>query len=91
MHYSSLQQACTIIATLDAEKVFDRVNWKFLITTLERFGFGQSFINWVKILYTASSATVITKRDKPHKASHCTGGPFKDADSLSLALFTIFI
>ncbi len=60
MYYSSIHKAKTIIVALHAEKAFDRVNWKFLFSTLERFGFGESFINWIKILYTSPLATVIT-------------------------------
>jgi len=44
MHYSSVQQKDTLIATFDAEKAFDRVNWKFVFTTLHKYGFGESFI-----------------------------------------------
>lgn len=48
MDFSSQQQAQTIIATLDAEKAFDRVNWSFLISTMQKFGFGESFIIGLK-------------------------------------------
>ena len=89
IHYSSVQQEDTIIASLDAEKAFDRVNWTFLFTTLQRFGFGESFINWVKTLYTAPSATVttngmISQRFILHRGTR-QGCP------LSPSLFTIFI
>lgn len=89
MDYSSQQESQTIIATLDAEKAFDRVNWAFLISTLQKFGFGESFINWIKIMYTAPSATVITngltsQRFTLHRGTRqgCPLSPF---------LFTIFI
>lgn len=48
----------TIIASLDAEKAFDRVKWTFLFATLHKFGFGKSFINWIKLLYNSPKATV---------------------------------
>ncbi len=52
MYYSSIQKAKDIIVTLDAAKAFDRVNWKFLFSTLERFGFGKSFINSIHITFS---------------------------------------
>ena len=40
-----------IILQLDFEKAFDSVEWNFLIATLEKCGFGQGFISWVKCCY----------------------------------------
>ena len=37
-------------ATIDIQKAFGSVNHLFLISTLERHGFGDGFINWFKIL-----------------------------------------
>ncbi len=56
---------------------------------MHKFGFGESFINWVKILYTAPSATVIT--------NGLTSPPFSvhrgtmQGCPLCPFLFTIFI
>ena len=36
---------------LDQEKAFDRISHNFLFKTLEKFGFGNNFINWIKIFY----------------------------------------
>ena len=49
-----------LLLNLDAEKAFDRVGWPFLFTSLNCFGFGSYFINWIKILYNTPSASVIT-------------------------------
>ena len=35
----------------DQEKAFDRMSHSFIIKTLKRYGFGNSFISWVKILF----------------------------------------
>ena len=41
------------------EKAFDSLDHNFLISTLERYGFGQNFILWVKILLNDQESCVI--------------------------------
>lgn len=38
------------LVTVSIEKVFNTVNHDFLIMVLEKFGFGNMFIQWIKIL-----------------------------------------
>ena len=38
------------MVTMDIQKAFDSVDHDFLLNTLENAGFGNNFINWVKIL-----------------------------------------
>ena len=37
---------------MDIENAFYSLDHNFLISTLEKYGFGQSFILWIKILRT---------------------------------------
>jgi hypothetical protein len=44
---------------LDFEKAFDSVEWTFLHKSLNTFGFGPKFVNWVKIIYSNINACII--------------------------------
>jgi hypothetical protein len=43
---------------LDFEKAFNRIKWGFLFEALEKLGFGDTWIRWVKELYKGASSTV---------------------------------
>ena len=40
------------LVTVDIEKVFDSLDHEFLLVVLKRFAFGNTFIDWIKILLT---------------------------------------
>ncbi|MBN3294582.1 LORF2 protein, partial [Polypterus senegalus] len=79
----------TSILSLDAEKAFDRVNWKFLFATLHKFGFGNFYINWLKILY--SSPTACVRTNDQTSDSFCLQRGTRQGCPLSPSLFAIFI
>ena len=47
-----------LISPIDFEKAFDSINWSSLLRSLQTFNFGNSFISWVKTLYTESESCV---------------------------------
>ena len=53
------QNLSALLAFLDFEKAFDKINWTFLQNTLKQFGFGNILIEWVKILSTDIESCVI--------------------------------
>ena len=50
---------------MDAEKAFDRLEWPYLLKVLDNFGFGESFINWVKTVYHNPQGKIVTNGIRP--------------------------
>lgn len=46
------------VMLLDVVKAFDSVEWEYIWRVLREFGFGPSFISWVKVLYNDPKAKV---------------------------------
>ena len=55
-----------LIAMLDFEKSFDSVKWSFLYQCLKVFNFGNSFISWVKTIYTDIESCVTNNGFSPN-------------------------
>ncbi len=47
-----------ILLFLDFEKAFDSIEWNFMLSVLEKFNFGKSFISWIKILYNKPTLSI---------------------------------
>ncbi|KAL9965974.1 hypothetical protein ACROYT_G023977 [Oculina patagonica] len=57
--FTKLKSYRGILTAIDFEKAFDSLNWDFLLKSLETFGFGKSFIAWIKTFYNNTSSCVI--------------------------------
>ena len=56
--YANSKELEAAVLFLDQEKAFDRMSHSFILKTLRHFGFGDEFIDWIKIIYTDCSARV---------------------------------
>ena len=59
LYFTKNQKLPGIILTIDFEKAFDSINWKFIQKSLHLFNFGPQFCKWVSIMYTNITSTVI--------------------------------
>lgn len=59
IEYCNTSNKTGLLFLVDFEKAFDSVEWEFIFTSLRFFGFGESFINWVKTMYSNNSARII--------------------------------
>ena len=48
MHYTDLKNMSGMLLQIDFEKAFDLIEWDFMIKSLQKFNFGDSFVRWVK-------------------------------------------
>lgn len=60
IHLAKSRPDHTVAVVLDTEKAFDRLEWPYLFKVLAQFGFGHTFINWVRTLYYNPKAKITT-------------------------------
>jgi len=59
MDYVNQKDLPCAFISLDQSKAFDRVSHEYLFRALQAYGFGDSFISWVKLLYNDICSSVI--------------------------------
>lgn len=60
IQFAKQQSIDGLVISLDAEKAFDWIEWPYLFHTLQKFGLGEHFIKWVKLLYNEPLSAVLT-------------------------------
>ena len=51
MHYAEEHNLSGLLLLVDFEKAFDSLSWNFINNVMNYFGFGQSIIRWIHVLY----------------------------------------
>ena len=77
----------SIILIDDNEKAFDRVEWPWLFHVLEKFGLGDYFVGWIKIMYKNMKSAVMTNGYVSEYFSLSRG--IRQGDPLSALLYVL--
>ena len=65
IHYiSKLKDKNHIIISIDAEKAFDKIQYPFMIKTLQKMGIEGTYLNIVKAMYDKPTANIILNGEK---------------------------
>lgn len=62
IHSAAHPTSPEMVILLDAEKAVDRVEWGHLFFKINKFGFGEKFISWLRLLYASPQTCVCTSR-----------------------------
>jgi len=71
----------------DQEKAFDKVNHGYLLAVLQAFGFGESFIRWISLLYSNGSFKIRLNNSLSNPIESKSG--VRQGCALSASLFII--
>ena len=63
-HINKLKDKNHMIISIDAEKVFDKVQHPFVIKTLQKMGIEGNYLNIVKAIYDKPTADIILSGEK---------------------------
>ena len=53
-----------MIISIDAEKAFDKIQWPFMLKTLNKLGIDGTYLKIIKAIYNKPTANIIMNRQK---------------------------
>ena len=63
-HIKKLKDKNHMIISIDAEKAFDKIQYPFMIKTLQKMGIEGTYLNIVKAIYDKPAANIILNGEK---------------------------
>ena len=80
-----------ILLTVDIEKAFDSVNHLFLVSALEKYGFKNDFIRWIKLLLKNQKSRIINRGQTTNYFKLERQGGTRQGDPISAYLFILVL
>jgi hypothetical protein len=68
---------------MDMEKAFDKMEWDFILSIMEKLGFHSTWVNWIRLCISSSSFSIILNGSPFGRFSPERG--LRQGDSLSLS------
>ena len=59
LHLLHASKIYGLLLKLDFEKVFDNINWEFIISSLRGLGYGDKCIQWIRMCFSTAKFSVL--------------------------------